>query len=419
MSPALVARLACSATLLFGCTDSTAPAPLPAVERGPIMQMVRSALARDEQRLIDFRRDLHRHPELSGEEVRTAQRVADELRRLGLEVRTGVGGHGVVGLLRGAKPGPLIAYRADMDAVPSSAHDPVAFASLTAGVRHICGHDIHTTVAVALAAALREVRDSLAGSVLFVFQPAEERATGARAMLTDGAFAPSVPTAIYGLHTAPLEVGQLATTAGPMMAGRDRFTVVLSGQGDLAGAMANVTRRIATLSTMDASQIMVSQPPDFVYVQMRAPQPLGAQFRIDGNVTVASAASRARVQATIESGLAAEVPSGVTVSATYEARQIAGVTNDSGLTALASTAVREALGASALLRLSSIPPAFSEDFGSFQERTPGVFFFLGVSNAAQEWSGLPHSADYVADERSISTGALAMAAVLVDRLRAR
>ncbi|MDP1892212.1 MAG: amidohydrolase, partial [Gemmatimonadaceae bacterium] len=365
MSPALVGWLACSATLLAACTDSTALAsltPLPAVEPGPIMQMVRSALTRDEQRLIDFRRDLHRHPELSGEEVRTAQRVADELRRLGLEVRTGVGGHGVVGLLRGARPGPLIAYRADMDAVPSSAKDPVAFASLTAGVRHICGHDIHTTVGVALAAALREVRDSLAGSVMFVFQPAEERATGAQAMLSDAVFAPIVPAAIYGLHTAPLEVGLLATTAGPMMAGRDRFSVVLSGPGDLAGAMASVRQRIATLSTMDASQITVSQPPDFIYVQMGAPQPSGAQLRLDGTVTVASAASRARVQATIESGIAAELPSGVSVSSTYEARQIAGVTNDSGLTTLAMAAVREALGASSLLRLITIPPAFSEDF---------------------------------------------------------
>ncbi len=304
-----------------------------------------------------------------------------------------------------------------MDAVASSAHDPVDFPSLNAGVRHICGHDIHTTIALALATALQQVRDSLAGSVMFIFQPAEERATGARAMLADGVFAAELPVAIYGLHTSPYEVGRMATTPGPMMAGRDRFEVLLSGSGDLGAATAAVVQRLNALGTIDVSQIGVPQPPDFVLVQLNQPQSLGGQVRLTGTVSVASAASRQRVQDAVRTGIGATVPAGMTVAAAYEPRWVAGVSNDSLLTSTAAAAVRSALGDQALATVTTIPPAFSEDFGSFQERVPGVFFYLGVANAARGWSGLPHNADYIADERAIVVGATAMAAALVDRLR--
>ena len=118
----------------------------------------------------------------------------------------------------------------------------------------------------------------------------------------------------------------------------------------------------------------------------------------------------------ITTGLQAALPAGVRVTATYEARTIAGVTNDSTLTEGTVAALRAALGAPAVATVTTIPPAFSEDFGSFQEQVPGVFFYLGVSNSARGWNGLPHSADYVADEGAITTGALAMAAVILDRL---
>lgn len=401
--------------ILIACSGSAA-APVVAVPAGPILDQVRALLQRDEGKWIAVRRDLHRHPELSGNEVRTASVVARELRSLGIEVRTGVGGHGVVALLRGARPGPLIAYRADMDAVPSTAPDPVDFGSLTSGVRHICGHDIHTTIGLALATVLHAVRDSMAGNVLFLFQPAEERATGARAMLADGAFAPLRPAAIYGLHTSPYEVGRLGTTPGPMMAGRDRFDVTATGGGDLAAATSAITQAITSLSTVDASQLSAPQDPNFVFVQLNAPQASATNVRLQGTISVASASSRARAQQLIENGLQRLVPAGVTVAAGYEPRWIAGVTNDSGLTASAAAAVRATLGDNSLASLTSIPGPFSEDFGSFQEQVPGVFFFLGVANAARGWNGQPHSPDYVADERSIATGALAMAGVLLDRL---
>ncbi len=377
-------------------------------------------MQRDEQHLIEFRRDLHRNPETSGNEARTARVVAAELRRVGLtEIRSGVGGYGIVAMVRGRLPGPTIAYRADMDAVASSAPDPVEFRSLNSGIRHICGHDIHTTVGVALASIFQSLADSLAGNVMFVFQPAEERATGANAMLADGVFGAERPIAIYGVHTAPYEVGQLGTTAGPMMGGRDLFSVTLTGAGDLSQATNSVLQALQGLSTVAAGQNFTNQPIDFIVVTLNPPQTGAGLASITGSVSVASATSRARARQLVTSGLAALVPSGVALAGTYQPKTIAGVTNDSALTGYATAAIRRVLGGDAVRAVNAIVPAFSEDFGAFQDQVPGTFYFLGVSNASRGWVGMPHTAGYVADEAAISVGARAMAAVILDRLNNR
>ena len=186
---------------LAGLSAALSVAPGPSLR-----ERVDAVLARRAPAIIEFRQDLHRHPELSGAETLTAAKIAARLQKLGLEVRTGVGGHGVVGILTGRRPGPLVAFRSDIDAFPSQAPDPVAFASTNPGVRHICGHDLHTAIGLALAEGLAAVRDDLPGRVMFVFQPAEERATGAKAMLAAGVFDRNMPDAIYALHTAPLPV---------------------------------------------------------------------------------------------------------------------------------------------------------------------------------------------------------------------
>ena len=266
---------------------------------------------------LAVRRDLHQHPELSGQEVRTAKVVADRLRTLGLEVRTGLGGHGVVGILRGGRPGPMVAYRADMDAVRSTSPDPVAFPSLTPGIRHICGHDVHVTIGLALASALAHVKADLPGRVMFIFQPSEENATGARAMLTAGLFAESKPDAIFGLHSAPFDAGLLSSKPGLMM------------------------------------------HPNAI-----AP----------------------------------------------------GVTNHDALFASAKADVVAVVGAQAFFDLQAPPQGFSEDFGAFQAEVPGVFFFLGVGNAAKGMAAMPHSPNFVVEESAIPFGVKAMAAAVIGRL---
>jgi len=251
---------------------------------------------------IAVRRDLHRHPELSGREQRTAGIVAARLKALGLDVRTGVGGYGVVATLTGGRPGPLVAYRAVMDAVPSTAPDPAPFPSEVPGVGHICGHDVHVTIGVGLATALAQVRSDLPGRVMFIFQPAEERATGARAMLDDGLFATGLPVAIFGLHASPLEAGRITSKAGLMM-----------------------------------------------HSNAIAP----------------------------------------------------GVTNDAALYASARQDLVRAMGDAAFVELDAPPAGFSEDFGDYQARVPGVFFFLGLGNSARGIRAMPHSADFNVDEAGI------------------
>ncbi len=373
---------------------------------------------RDE--LIDVRRDLHRHPEVSGQEERTAGVVAQRLRALGLEVRTGVGGHGVVGLLRGGRPGPVVAFRADMDAVASGAPDPVEFRSVTPGVRHICGHDVHTTIGLALAEGLVAVREQLPGSVMLVFQPAEENATGARAMIADGALLDPKPAAIFAYHTAPFNVGQLATAPGAMLAGRDRVRVTLTGSGDLESASGEVRRRIQGVGTVAPEQAAQFAPPDFIFAQVGQPtQTERGTFTVAAFITTASSTARAQARQQIEQQLAGLTPDGVTLTLDYEEKSIAGVTNDPELVRRATRSAGSVVGSEAILMLEGVVPAFSEDFGSFQDLVPGVMFFLGVSNPEKGWVGMPHSPGYVADEESIFVGARAMGAVLLDFLAAR
>jgi amidohydrolase len=381
-----------------------------------LLERVVAAAAARESSLVELRHDLHRHPELSGSEVRTARIIASRLAALGFEVRTGVGGHGVVGVLRGAREGPMVAFRADMDAVRSTAPDPAAYRSLEPGVRHICGHDVHVAIGLGLAEGFAAVRGELAGAVMLVFQPAEETASGARAMLADGVFGPERPDAIYAVHTAPYEVGTLGTRPGGLMAGRSRVTVTLSGPRADARTAAAVADAIRSTGTVDPARAFERPPDGFVLTQVfEAGQGAGPR-RVQAQVTTADPQARARSRAAIERKLRALERPGLTVAVDYQDLVVAGVTNDSALVARGNRSIRRLLGADAVVASEGAPPIFSEDFGSFQAMVPGVMYFLGVSRAAAGTVGMPHTDAYVADDAAILFGIRAMAAVLVDRL---
>ena len=379
-------------------------------------QRVTASLRALEPRLIAIRRDLHRHPELSGAERRTAERIADALRTAGVETRTGIGGFGVVGIVRGARPGPVVAYRADIDAFPSDASDPVPFRSTTPGVRHICGHDVHTAIGIGLATAFARHRRQLSGTLVFVFQPAEERATGAHAMLDAGVFGDLAPVAIYGLHTAPLPVGEMAVTGGDMMSGYDDYRVTIRhADASERQRIATLVRdRISALGTITPDAIFAPTPPDFAVVPPPSIVDSGGITIVSGRVTTTSL-RRPALQREMQA--LDELSAGqTTITTQYIPKVIAGVHNDDALTRRASAAVARTLGHDHVQPMPTIIPAFSEDFGAYQDRIPGVFFFLGVANPPKGTVGMPHTPEYVADERAILTGARAMAAVLLDRL---
>ncbi len=187
--------------------------------------------------LIARRRDLHMHPELAFEEFRTAGIVAEELNRLGLEVQSGVGKTGVVGILDGAKGGPTVLVRADMDALPILEENDFEFVSAVPGKMHACGHDGHTTIALGVAKLLSQRRDQLVGRVKFVFQPAEEVVGGAKAMIADGVLENPRPDVSVGLHLwNGMPLGQLGVADGPVMAGSSTFTLTITGRGGHAAS---------------------------------------------------------------------------------------------------------------------------------------------------------------------------------------
>ncbi len=196
-------------SVVFVASAVVAPRGSASADAGPRDQKVAAAAEALRGQLVATRRDFHMHPELSNREERTARVVAERLRALGLtDIKTGVGKHGVTALLVGGKPGPVVAVRADMDALPIQEVDDRPYKSQTPSVMHACGHDVHTTVELGVAEVLSKMKDEVRGTVKFIFQPAEEGAPageegGAKLMIKEGALDNPRPQAIFGLHTEP------------------------------------------------------------------------------------------------------------------------------------------------------------------------------------------------------------------------
>ena len=250
---------------------------------------------------------------------------------------------------------------------------------------------------------------------MFVFQPAEESATGARAMLADDVFGEVKPDAIFAVHTTPYNVGQLATASETLMAWRDRVRVTLSGTGDLNSAADEVASRIRGVGTVSPDQAAASAPYDAILAQVGRGRRSGNTVVVRGTISTANPQARQLVEAQLATIAFEEVE----ISVSYEEKWVAGVTNDPELVRQAQQSVTSVLGPESIRLLTSVNPAFSEDFGSFQQQVPGVMLFLGVSNPDEGWVGMPHSPDYVADEEGIFVGARALAAVFLDFLGSR
>jgi metal-dependent amidase/aminoacylase/carboxypeptidase family protein len=415
----------------FSAMHFRSPSLVPILIFGALFSMGQSALNDDDVELlhdvtraiesarmdlIAVRRDLHSFPEGSGAESRTAAIIAARLRARGLEVRTGVGGHGVVGVLKGSLPGPVIAFRADMDATATTAPDPVEFRSQVPGVRHICGHDIHTTVGLALVDGLSAVRTRLPGTVILVFQPAEETATGAQRMLADGLIDSVRPNEIFAFHTSGNEVGRIVTKSGPMLPGHDQVIVSFRAPSNRSDLAEQVSTNLAALASPDLGS---SSPDPFVIVLSRQTQWLSGsgEWRVTGNLMVSSPQAREAARGQLDAALGDLRQRGFSPGLDWQ-RRIPGVFNNEALEAAIRPVIEQSIGSGSLLVSSTLPTPFSEDFGWFQDQIPGVMYFLGVSNAERGWSGYPHSAGHIADEESIQVGARAMAAVILNRLRA-
>jgi amidohydrolase len=390
--------------------------------------------------MIAWRRDFHEHPELSYEEVRTARVVAAHLRSLRMEVRTGVAQTGVVGVLRGGRPGPVIALRADMDALPVTEEGDLPFRSharghyngQAVGIMHACGHDTHVAVLMAAAAVLAAQRQNLAGTVIFVFQPSEEGAPpgglgGARRMLAENVFGDLRPEAIYGLHAWPQTSGTITMIDGPMMAGSDRIDITVTGsQTHGAQPHAGIDPIVASSQIINALQTVPSRQMDAVGSPVIVTIGMiqgGVRYNIipqtvqmQGTIRYLNPETRERlyerIRRTITETAAA---TGATADVTITENAIPTV-NPPALMAQARAAAVRALGQDAVLSGQPVMPA--EDFAYFQQAVPGVFFFYGVNppGVTQAEAAPNHNPRFFVHEPAMETALRAMLAVAMDRL---
>ncbi|MFJ8717948.1 M20 family metallopeptidase [Streptomyces violaceus] len=378
---------------------------------------VDAEVARLEDGLIRLRRDIHRHPELPGEERRTAGVVARELRAAGLAVTTGVGGHGVVGVLRGARPGRTVAYRADMDAVP-----PKDIVGGGRDVAHLCGHDIHTTVALGVAKVLARLRQHLRGTVVFLFQPAEESLSGARALIEAGVLERTGVEEIHALHCGPFPVGRFAVTPGYGMPGQDKAEVTLQGP-DAPDAARRLAAEIGALATVTPPQT----PADIERMVTDAQTPDGPLARF---VAVRASAQEAKVSVSYRcwpQERYTEVRESIhRLAEPYPGTEVRFPTEpfpallcpEPDARALAHH-LRRRLGRDSVTTLhAAFPPFSGEDYALYLDRVPGTYTFLGVRTPGTPiTTSYPHFPDFAPDERAIGIGVRAMAGWLAERAR--
>jgi amidohydrolase len=382
---------------------------------------IREVAARLEARLVEIRRDLHAHPELAFEEHRTAGIVAAELTRLGIPHRTGVGRTGVVGEIKGGRPGPTLLIRADMDALPIHEETGLPFASTVDGKMHACGHDIHTTTLLGTAELLQGLAPMLAGTVRLVFQPAEEVLEGGPAMVADGA-ADGADFAI-GFHNHPdMRVGRFGFVRGSSLAASDRFDLTLRGRsGHAAHPYAAVDPIVAAAHFIGQLQTVVSREqrplhPCVVTVGMiKAGETyniIPERVALKGTIRTLHPEARDVAERAIRRLVAGiETTMRVTASLDYQ-RKIGPLVNDDRVLEPAIASVRAQFGE---VVSEDEPSMGSEDFSAFAERVPAFHLRIGSSQEGRE--DRLHNANYQPDERCIALGVEALSRIAVDLLR--
>jgi len=397
-----------------------------------------------ESKLIAWRRNIHEHPELGDQEVRTSKLVANHLRDLGLEVRTGVARTGVVGILKGGKPGRTVALRADMDALPVKEVVDLPFSSKAkqpylgkeVDVMHACGHDAHTAMLMAAAEVLAALKTELPGTVMFIFQPAEEgpslfepaadKSWGARLMLEEGIFEKTKPDAVFGLHVMPGASGAISYRSGPALASSDTLTIKITGKQGHGGMPWNTIDPVTTSAlVITGLQSVVSRKAD-----LTASPAVITIGTINGGSRANIVPESVRMTGTIrtfDEGVRAQVHRDITVTAEKIAESTGAkaevsivknydaTINDERLTARMVPALERAAGAP--LQKAQLGGA-SEDFSVFAKEVPGLYIFLGITPRDQDPAKAApnHNPEFFVDESALVVGLRVMATLAVNFL---
>jgi amidohydrolase len=375
--------------------------------------------------IVADRRDIHAHPELGYKENRTSELVADRLSKLGIDVRTGVGGTGVIGVMEGGKPGKTVLLRADMDGLPIQEISERPYTSQNAGVMHACGHDGHTAMLLAAAKILTERRGGLKGTVKFMFQPAEEGGFGAVKMLEDGLMeAPNVDAA-FALHVdSLLEAGQVQVQPGAMFAAADRYTILVRGKGGHAAAP-NLTidpvvvaaHIVIALQTLISREIAPHERAVITLAELHAGTAeniIPDTVEIKGTMRNYNPQLREYLQGRIRelsAGIAGAMRASVEID--WRPGYPPLVNHESGAALVTEVAEREIGPGTAVVRE---PTMGAEDFSYLLERVPGAMFRLGTR--MEEWTTRKphHTADFDMDESALPVGTAMLAATAIEYL---
>ncbi|HEU0141623.1 MAG TPA: amidohydrolase [Bryobacteraceae bacterium] len=395
-------------------------------------ERIAKAVASLQDSLVAQRRDFHMHPELSNREERTSKVIQEKLKALDFDdIRTGVSRHGIVALLKGGKPGPVVAIRADMDALPIEETLDVPYKSQNKGVKHACGHDVHMTVALGTAEVLSKMRNEIAGSVKFIFQPAEEGApegedSGAVRMIREGALENPKPKAIFALHTNPLiEAGTIGFSPGAVLASSDSLTVRIIGKKVHAAwphqgidPVVVAAETILALQTIRSRRIDPVEPLVLTFGSIHGGNRhniIADEVRLEGTLRTHSEQVRERaitLVREITNGVAAS--HGASAEVTWSPRSNPPTVNDTALVEATLPIIRKTLGPENVLHL---PPVMgAEDFAYFQKQIPGFMYWLGVGNKAKGITAMLHTPDYDADESSLQVGVKVMTNIVLDYL---
>ena len=404
---------------------------------------VAAAATRLKAQVIDWRRDFHQHPELSNREERTSAKVAERLRAMGLKPQTGIAHHGVVAIIKGGKPGPRIALRADMDALPVTEQTGLPFASKatstyrgeTVGVMHACGHDAHTATLLGVADALVKMRANLPGEVMLIFQPAEEGAPppeegGAALMLKEGLFKDFKPEAVFGLHVfSSVPAGQIAVRGGPLMAASDRFGIKVIGRQTHGSAPWNgVDPIVATADLVGTAQTIVSrranlskQPAVVTFGAIKG----GIRYNIIpdevemvGTIRTFDEGMRQQIFADLRNVAehTAAAHGAKAETEIYESEGNPATVNDPALTARMLPSLQAVVGEGNVYE----PPLQmgAEDFSLYAQQVPGMFFFVGSTSEGIDPAKAPanHSPKFLLDEKALDVGLRALLQVSLDYL---
>jgi amidohydrolase len=392
-------------------------------------QRIDEEIEKNRAEIIKIRRFIHMNPELGNREFETARLVAAKLDTLGLEVRTGVAKTGVVALLRGTQPGPCIAVRADMDALPIQETSGVPFKSLNAGIMHACGHDVHTSIVLGTAMVLSSMKDKIKGNVSFIFQPAEEgpppgEEGGAELMIREGVLDSPPLSAIFALHVWPENLGEVFFAPGFITASSDWFQITVKGRSSHAAQPhEGLDAIVIAAQIVQALQTVVSRsvdPTDPAVVTIGTIQGgarsniIAEKVTMEGTVRTLSDANRKKIEPLMEA-----IVKGICemYGASYQFDYkplLPAVYNNPELALTMAPTLVQLLGKDKVVEWK--PQLIAEDFSLFAQKIPAFYFFLGVKNPAQPAAAPLHSPNFNPDERSIPLGIRALCHLLLDAL---